>query len=266
MRGLFDGTESTSTSDAGSTYDDSISSPDLVAQDASGFTGSSFKFPAKGRVSKPKIFEPMTQTKLANRFGYFEENIPENDNDILRANGRKSPLSCSPPKMETESKQSEIPMTSSMKSEIEHKSMPENKLLNTPTSFGPNPSVLSNDGVKGKTETYLPMDSTQEENNLRRQGKVKCFDPSGLRYGFIVMEGCSKDVFFHVNDVHGEEELALKGGDEVTFIYNEYRKRGTEVQVWISFLKHRIKRLDYELEQQKNLREKFEIEELKTPP
>ncbi len=79
-----------------------------------------------------------------------------------------------------------------------------------------------------------------------------------LRYGFIVMEGCSKDVFFHVNDVHSEEELALKRGDEVTFIFNKYRKRGTDVQLWLSFLLHRSERLDYEL---KKLESK-----LKTPP
>ncbi len=96
MRGFFDGNELTTTSDGGLTSDDSISSPDLVAQDASGFAGTPFKFPAKGRAGKPKIIEPMTQTKLANRFKYFEENTPEND-DILRETGRKSP-SCVVPK------------------------------------------------------------------------------------------------------------------------------------------------------------------------
>ncbi|MCP3663245.1 MAG: cold shock domain-containing protein, partial [Gammaproteobacteria bacterium] len=100
-----------------------------------------------------------------------------------------------------------------MKSVNEHKSTPENNFLNAPTSLGPNP----------------PVDRV-------RQGKVKWYDPSILRYGFIVMEGRSKDVFFHVNDVHSAVKFTLKEGDEVTFIFNEYGKRGTDVQRLSSFL------------------------------
>ncbi len=53
--------------------------------------------------------------------------------------------------------------------------------------------------------------------------------PFILRYGFIMMEGCSKDVFFHFFDVLGPVKFMLKEGDEVTFIFNEYGKRGTFV-------------------------------------
>ncbi len=298
MRGLFDGKESASISDAGWTSDCSTSSSDLVAQETSRFGGPSFKLPAKGRASKPKIFKPKTWTKLTNRFKCIEENTPEHD-DISRETGRKSPLLGSPPKTELKSKKSKIPKTPStkssdspsmslsyetqlhqfkdsintsnklspeyvpsdmltmspsgipgvggspspppipsvaaaasasdfMKSVSEHKSTPENKFLNAPTSPGPNPPV-----------------------NVRRKGEVKWFDPSILRYGFIVMEGCNKDVFFHVNDVHSVAELKLTEGDEVSFIFNEYGPRGTDVQFWTSFLDKEIERRKKEIEKLK---------------
>ncbi len=78
---------------------------------------------------------------------------------------------------------------------------------------------------------------------MRRKGKVKWFDSSSLRYGFIAIEGCSKDVFFHVSDDHSAEELSLKEDDEVTFIFNEYGKKGTDVQLWTSFLDKEIERM-----------------------
>ncbi len=52
MGAHFDANESASISDSGSTSDCSLSSMDLAAQE-----GASFKLPAKGRSSKPKIFE-----------------------------------------------------------------------------------------------------------------------------------------------------------------------------------------------------------------
>ncbi|MCP3666916.1 MAG: hypothetical protein GY696_31220, partial [Gammaproteobacteria bacterium] len=86
MRGLFNGNESASISDdAGCTSDCSTSSSDLVTPE-----GASFKFPAKGRASKPKIFEQNSQTKLDNRFKCFEENNPENG-DTLGETVRESP-------------------------------------------------------------------------------------------------------------------------------------------------------------------------------
>ncbi len=50
---------------------------------------------------------------------------------------------------------------------------------------------------------------------------MKWYGASRLQYEFIVMEGCSKDVFFHFNDVHSGEEFTLKDGDDVTFIFND---------------------------------------------
>ncbi len=88
---------------------------------------------------------------------------------------------------------------------------------------------------------------------------MKWFDPSILRYGFIVMEGCSKGVFFHVHDVHSKAELALKEGDIVSFIFNEYGKRGTDVQLWNSFLSHEIERLKYKVKQSDLKMEKLGI-------
>ncbi len=82
--------------------------------------------------------------------------------------------------------------------------------------------------------------------------KVKWFDPSSLLYGFFIMEGCSNDVFFHVNDVHSEQD---KEGDNVTFIYNEKGKRGTDVKREhksiddsTSFLEQRIRQRAHENE------------------
>ncbi len=219
-----------STSDAGWTSDCSSLSSDLVAQVTSGSGGPSFKIPTKGRARKPKIIEPKTWTKLTNRFKCFEENTPECD-DILRETSRKSPpLFCSPKTepmvMMSPSGISSVdgsPSTPSVppvaaavfapeisKSVSEHKFKPE--FLNAPTSLGPNPPV-----------------------NDRRLGKVKWFDPYILRYGFIVTKTCSKDVFFHANDVHSGEELLLKEDDEVIFNFNEYGKRGTDVQLWPTF-------------------------------
>ncbi len=52
--------------------------------------GASFNLPAKGRVSKPKIYEPKSQPKLCNRFKCFEGKNPENG-DTLGETGRESP-------------------------------------------------------------------------------------------------------------------------------------------------------------------------------
>ncbi len=90
MRGLFDANESPAiseslgqTSDAGWTSDCSLSSTDLVAQEAA-----SFKHLAKGRSSKPNKSESKSQTEL--NFKCLED-TPEND-DTLGESGRKSPL------------------------------------------------------------------------------------------------------------------------------------------------------------------------------
>ncbi len=57
--GTLFATESAATSDAGWTTDCSLSSMDSVAQEEA-----PYKFPAKGRTSKPKIYESKSQTKL----------------------------------------------------------------------------------------------------------------------------------------------------------------------------------------------------------
>ncbi|MCP3668013.1 MAG: hypothetical protein GY696_36915 [Gammaproteobacteria bacterium] len=85
MRGLFDANEYASISDADCTSDCSLSSTDSVAQE-----GASFKFPAKGRYSKPRIFKPKSQAKQSNRFKCFEEKNLENGEN-LGETGRKSP-------------------------------------------------------------------------------------------------------------------------------------------------------------------------------
>ncbi len=166
---------------------------DLAAQ-----KGTSFKFPAKRHSSKPLTLETMKyQTRISNRFDCLKYDTPVH-NDTLDESVRTSPLPFPqiafgknrPRQFTAETLHSSSNHSSeSTKSEIEHKSAPESKLLNAPTSYGPNLSVISNDAVKGNTETQLPTDFTQEENNLRRKGKVKW---KGLRYGYIVIEGCSR--------------------------------------------------------------------------
>ncbi len=55
-----------------------------------------------------------------------------------------------------------------------------------------------------------PTTSSQEDSwsNLRRRGRVKCFDSTRMSYGFIIMYGWrgNKVVFFHVNNVHSMEK------------------------------------------------------------
>ncbi len=84
MTGLFDGNESASNSDAGWTSDCSISSSDLVTQE-----GASFKFPAKGHASKPKIYEPKSQVKLFNRFKCLEDSKVRKSSSIYKSRKRK---------------------------------------------------------------------------------------------------------------------------------------------------------------------------------
>ncbi len=77
--------ESAPTSDAGWTSDCTLSSTVSVAQE-----GTSFKFPAKGRTSKPKLLKSKPPTKLVNRYKCLEEIKPEMGK-TLGVTVRKSP-------------------------------------------------------------------------------------------------------------------------------------------------------------------------------
>ncbi len=129
-------TESIPTSDAGWTSDCSPSSTDSVAQE-----GASFKFPAKGRTSKPKIFESKSPTKLDNRYKCLEENKPENG-DTLGEIVRNSPSIDKSHKRNTSSKVKSPPELSyetqlrQLKASINtnNKPSPENVLFDMPTT------------------------------------------------------------------------------------------------------------------------------------
>ncbi len=96
-----------STSDAGWTSDCSLSSMDSVAQ-----VGASYKFPAKGRTSKPRIFKSKTPTKLSNRYKCLEENNTKHG-DTLGETVRISPSIDKPRKRkDVPPPTSEIPTTS----------------------------------------------------------------------------------------------------------------------------------------------------------
>ncbi len=171
------GTESASTSDAGGTTDCSPSSMDSVTQE-----GAPYKFPAKGRTSKPKIYESKSPTKLVNRFKCLEVNKPENG-DTIGVTVRKSPS------IDKYSKRKDVPPLTS----------------------------------------EIPTTSSQDHPSIvRRRGIVKWFDSSRMSYGFI--KTGNSVVFFHVKNVHGGGEHALKPGDEVSFIYDDYDQGAMDVQ------------------------------------
>ncbi len=176
LNNLF-ATECASTSDAGWTSDCSFSSLDSVAQE-----GASYKFPAKGRTSKPKKYESKSPTKLVNRFKCLEENKTENG-DTKGVTVRKSPS------IDKSRKRKDVPALT-----------PDN-----------------------------PMTFSQDHSSLlRRRGIVKWFDPSMMSYGFIKTD--INVVFFHVKNVHGGGEHALKPGDEVSFIDDDYDRGAMDVQ------------------------------------
>ncbi len=77
--------ESAPTSDTGWISDCTLTSMDSVAQERA-----SYKFPAKGRTSKPRIFKSKTPTKLINRFKCLEENNTKHS-DTLGETVRISP-------------------------------------------------------------------------------------------------------------------------------------------------------------------------------
>ncbi|MCP3668112.1 MAG: cold shock domain-containing protein [Gammaproteobacteria bacterium] len=84
--------------------------------------------------------------------------------------------------------------------------------------------------VESPLTSAIPTTSTQEDESskLRRKGIVKWLDSSKMSYGFITMDG--KVVFFQVNNVRKGEDYALKPGDEVTFILDEYNKGVIDVK------------------------------------
>ncbi len=214
IRGLFGGNESVLISDdAGSTSDCSTSFSD-------------YKFPAKGRTSKPKNFEQKSQTKLDNRFKYFEEIIPENG--TLGETGRKL-------------EEVNSPVISNVNSDlidrksltVSHRNQPSSPPKTEPKLKMPEtPKTSLTKSREFSLTSEIPTTSTQEDNSssLRRRGIVKWFDPNWMRYGFITMN--NKDVFFHVDNVHIGKDYSLKQGDEVSFILDEYDKGVIDVQLF----------------------------------
>ncbi len=103
MRGIFDADKNASSSDGGSSSDNSFSSAGLTAQEGASSDRSfpsadlvawervSFKLPTKGRASKAITLEKTSQNELLNHFESREDENPKND-DTSWESVRKSPL------------------------------------------------------------------------------------------------------------------------------------------------------------------------------
>ncbi|MCP3662362.1 MAG: hypothetical protein GY696_07680, partial [Gammaproteobacteria bacterium] len=198
LKGLFDANESAPISDAGWTFDSSFSSADLVAQE-----GESFKLPAKGRASKPKIFESKSQTELVNRSKCLEEYTPEND-DTFEKTGRKSPVPS--PRIFFGGNRSRGT---------------DSRQITTKTTLGSESSSVS---PKSGKVTQSMKDA---EGNRREEGTVIMADPirtsanTGLVFGSI-----APDTFSPVREPvsllfksYLQSDFGIKKGDRVSYFY-----------------------------------------------
>lgn len=65
--------------------------------------------------------------------------------------------------------------------------------------------------------------------NKKMKGTIKTI-PDGKSFGFITVEGASKDVFFHANEVKDGGFADLRAGDVVTFEIVETDRNGEKRQ------------------------------------
>ncbi len=163
--------------------------------------------PPKRRSGKPLTIEKKFQPELIHRFNCLEEvNSPEISN------------------VNTESKVQHLTTVSQrIRPPTPPKTKPRSKRQETS-------KTLFAKSVESPLTPVIPTTSTQEDfsSKLRRKGIVKWFDSSRMRYGFITMD--NKDVFFHVDNVRIGKDHALKPGDEVSFILDEYNRGVIDVQ------------------------------------
>ncbi len=208
---LFEAENNTSFSDASSSsdfYSSGSAGRERTSFDYSPENTSFMRPPPKRRSGKPLLIEKKYHPELTNRFECLEVvSPPENSNvnselkDLELTTVSQGIRPRSPPKTKPKSKIPEIPKTTFAKS------------------------------CESPLTSAIPTTSTQENvsSNLRRRGIVKWYDPTRMSYGFINMD--NKMVFFHVKNVRSGEDHALKPGDDVTFIFDEYDEGVIDVKL-----------------------------------
>ncbi len=199
---LFETKNNTAFSDAGSSSD--FYSSGSAGRERTSFDYSpentSFMRPSpKRRSGKLLTTEKKFQPELTNRFNCLEE--------------------VSSPEISNVNTESKVQQWTTVSQRIRPPTPPKTK-PNSKT-----PEILKTLIAKSRDSpltSEIPTTSTQEDisSNLRRRGIVKWYDPTRMSYGFINMD--NKVVFFHVKNVRSGEDHALKPGDDVTFIFDEY--------------------------------------------
>ncbi len=209
---LFEAENNTSYSDAGSSsdfYSSGLAESELTSYNYSPENTSFMRPPPKRQSGKSLIIEKKFQPELTNRFNCLGEvSSPEISN--VNTESKDQQLTTVPQKIR--------PPTPKKKTKPNSKT----------------PEILKTSSAKSRESpltSEIPTTSTQENvsSNLRRRGIVKWYEPTRMSYGFITMN--SKDVFFHVKNVRIGKDHALKPGDEVSFILDEYDKGVIDVQL-----------------------------------
>ncbi len=207
MGRFFEAENTSSLSDEGSSpdfYSSGLAESEQMSLDYSP-ENTSFILPSKRRSGKLLIKEKKFHPELTNRFDCFQEiSLPETSNVIPESKDQQ--------------------MTS----------VPQKTRPPTPPKVKPNskiPETPKNSFTKSRPLTSeIPTTSTQANvsSKLRQRGIMKWYDPIRMPYGFITMD--NKVVFFHIKNVRTGEDHALKPGDEVTFIPDEYDKGVIDVK------------------------------------